>query len=139
MQQTHQAGYGRVISITSKTFGVFGILLGLVCFYGVWPQNPNWIGFIVGLISFGMVFWAFGLGITFLLAPRNYLESFSGRRWRLKVGIKSVTGARVACAIYVLLIGPIIALLIAWLVLRPAPHPDASASEPKPLTSLRDA
>jgi len=82
---------------------VLGVALGVVLLVGGEP-----VGAIQALVMFPFALatggFTLGMALTCLFAPREFLTGPVGKPWMERIGTKSVTVARVACALFGLVV-----------------------------------
>jgi hypothetical protein len=99
--------YGQRIAFWAKcgtvVGGALGVVLGAVLLIGGEP-----VGAIQALVMFPFALatggFTLGMALTCLFAPREFLTGPVGKPWMDRIGTKSVTVARIACALFGLMV-----------------------------------
>jgi hypothetical protein len=90
-----------------------GAIFGIVAAVGVVadPKPSPTRGVLLAPVMFGAGGFAFGMSLTCLFAPTAFLTGPVGRPWMNMIGTRSPTVARVACALFGLIVtAPLVAL-----------------------------
>jgi hypothetical protein len=106
VEARRHARYHYLIVIVGCFFGALGAILGIVAAMGV-VANPNprpTRGVLVAPVMFGVGGFAFGMAIACLFAPTAFLTGPVGRPWLNMIGTQSPTLARIACAVFGLIV-----------------------------------
>jgi hypothetical protein len=113
------AKYHYRIVIGACVFAALGAILGVAGMVGVFtlakPGTDGHHGRIGGLLlapfTFSVAGFVFGMAMMCLIAPTDFLNGPVGRPWMDKIGTRSPAVARVACAIFGLMVtAPLVAL-----------------------------
>jgi|GEM_PF-3528022 len=99
--------YGQRIAFWAQCGTVVGAVLGVVLGV-VMLVGGEAVGAIKALVAFPFALAAggftLGMALTCLFAPREFLTGPVGKPWMERIGTKSVTVARVACALFGLIV-----------------------------------
>lgn len=99
--------YGQRIAFWAKCGTVCGAVLGVALGVGLLVGGEA-VGAIQALVAFPFALatggFTLGMALTCLFAPREFLTGPVGKPWMDRIGTKSVTAARVACALFGLVV-----------------------------------
>jgi hypothetical protein len=111
------SSYDRKVSRVGKGFAGAGFVLGVVAMATFAIHTPpqslvNVFELVAGVIFATVFFWGVGFAVVCGVAPRAYLNSAEGQARLAKIGTKSVMGARIACASYLLFIAAVVGFVL---------------------------
>jgi hypothetical protein len=107
------ATYHRRIVFVACCFAVFGALVGLLGSLNILsnPRPGATRGVLLAPVMFGAGGFVFGMAMMSLIAPTAFLTGPVGRPWMKMIGTRSPVAARIACAVFWLMVtGPLVAI-----------------------------
>jgi hypothetical protein len=112
------ARYHHRIVMVGCVFAVLGVMLGLIPAGGILSgeMSGRISGIVMAPLMFGAGGFVFGMALMCMVAPTAFLNGPVGRPWMTLIGTRSPVVARIACAIFGLMVASplvLIGILIA--------------------------